>query len=90
MGRSQNSRALLGQRSLQQQGFGLGSVFGGVAASSDDGFKVEAQLMENERQIESIGSLRSVLMPSLSCYAWCFGIRSATCALSKDGFGNIR
>lgn len=59
----EDNRALIRARLrlLQQQGPGLGSVFGRVAASSDDEFRLETQLTENERQIEAICSQQSVL-----------------------------
>ena len=48
-------------RLLQQQGPGLGSVFGSAPASSGEQLKLEAQLLENERQLETIGSVQTAL-----------------------------
>src|ERR1035437_4587409 len=43
-------------RLLQQQGPGLGSVFAMAPANSGELLKLEAQLLDNERQMESLGS----------------------------------
>ena len=48
-------------RLLQQQGPGLGSMFGSAPASSGEQIKLEMQLLENERQIEALGSTQSAL-----------------------------
>ncbi|MBL8413460.1 MAG: hypothetical protein JNM42_03380 [Propionivibrio sp.] len=48
-------------RLLQQQGPGLGSVFGSAPVVSCEKLKLEAQLLENERQLEAIGSPQSAL-----------------------------
>ena len=59
----EDNRALIRARLrlLQQQGPGLGSVFGSAPASSGEQLKLEAQLLENERQLETIGSVQSAL-----------------------------
>jgi len=59
----EDNRALIRSRLrlLQQQGPGLGSVFGSAPATSGEQLRLEAQLLENERQLETIGSLQSVL-----------------------------
>jgi hypothetical protein len=48
-------------RLLQQQGPGLGTVFGSAPASSGEQLKLEAELLENERELEAIGSPQLVL-----------------------------
>ena len=59
----EDNRALIRSRLrlLQQQGPGLGSLFGSAPVCSGEQLKLEAQLLENERQLETIGSLQSVL-----------------------------
>lgn len=59
----ESNRALIQARLrlLQQQGPGLGSVFGNVPARSDDESKLSAELMENERQLEALGRPQSTL-----------------------------
>ncbi len=59
----EDNRALIRSRLrlLQQQGPGLGSVFGAAPAGSGEQLKLEAQLLENERQLETIGSVQSAL-----------------------------
>lgn len=59
----QDNRSLIRARLrlLQQQGPGLGTVFGSAPAVSGEQLKLEAQLVENERQIEAMGSPQSVL-----------------------------
>lgn len=59
----EDNRALIRARLrlLQQQGPGLGSVFGAAPASTSEQLKLEAQLLENERQLETIGSVQSAL-----------------------------
>lgn len=52
-------------RLLQQQGPGLGSVFGTAPLNSGELLKLEAQLLENERQMEALGSLQSALEDEL-------------------------
>ena len=54
-------------RLLQQQGPGLGSVFGSAPGRYEEQLRLEAQLLDNERQIELIGSPRSVLEKELDC-----------------------
>ena len=51
-------------RLLQQQGPGLGSVFEAAPERAEQ-FKLEAQLLENERQMEAFGSSQSVLESEL-------------------------
>ena len=48
-------------RLLQQQGPGLGSVFGAAPVSSGEQLQLEAQLLENERQMEAMGSPQTTL-----------------------------
>lgn len=59
----EDNRALIRARLrlLQQQGPGLGSVFGSAPATSGEQQKLEAQLLDNEGQLEAIGSLQSAL-----------------------------
>ena len=59
----EDNRALIRARLrlLQQQGPGLGSVFGSAPASTGEQLKLEAQLLDNERQLETIGSPQSAL-----------------------------
>lgn len=85
----EDNRALIRARLrlLQQQGPGLGSVFGRVAASSDDEFRLETQLTENERQIEAICSQQSVLDAELESLGAVLRHQSATYASSKSSFG---
>ena len=52
-------------RLFQQQGPGLGSVFGSAPANSGEQFKLEAALLENERQMEALGSPQSALESEL-------------------------
>ncbi len=63
----ENDRALIRARLrlLQQQGPGLGSVFGSAPATSSERLKLEAELLENERQMEEIGSPQSALEAEL-------------------------
>lgn len=56
-------------RLLQQQGPGLGSIFGSAPASTSEQLKLEAELLDNERQIEAIGSTQSILDGELACLA---------------------
>ena len=53
-------------RLFQQHGPGLGTVFGSAPASSER-LKLEMQLIENERQMEAIGSPQSSLNNELEC-----------------------
>lgn len=48
-------------RLLQQQGPGLGTVFGSAPGAAEERAKLEAQLIENERQMEMIGGSDSIL-----------------------------
>ena len=59
----QDNRSLIRARLrlLQQQGPGLGTVFGSAPAVSGELLKLEAQLVENERQMEAMGSPQSAL-----------------------------
>jgi hypothetical protein len=59
----EDNRALIRARLrlFQQQGPGLGSVFGSAPASSGEQLKLEAELLENEQQMEAIGSPQSAL-----------------------------
>lgn len=52
-------------RLLQQQGPGLGSVFGAAPSSSGERLKLEAELLENERQIDALGSHQEALEADL-------------------------
>lgn len=58
-----DNRALIRARLrlLQQQGPGLGSVFGSAPSGSGEQMKLEADLIENERQMEALGSPQSAL-----------------------------
>ncbi len=62
-----DNRALIRARLrlLQQQGPGLGSVFGSAPSNAGEQLKLEAQLIENERQMEAIGSPHSALETEL-------------------------
>jgi len=59
----QDNRSLIRSRLrlLQQQGPGLGTVFGSAPVVSGEQLKLEAQLVENERQMEAMGSPQSAL-----------------------------
>jgi hypothetical protein len=59
----EDNRALIRARLrlLQQQGPGLGSVFGSAPAGSLEQLKLETELLENERQMEAIGSPQSAM-----------------------------
>jgi len=59
----EDNRALIRARLrlLQQQGPGLGSVFAAAPANSGEGQKLAAQLLDNERELEAMGSTQSVL-----------------------------
>ena len=52
-------------RLLRQQGPGLGSIFGSAPVNSGEMLKLEAQLLENERQIEALGNSQSALEDEL-------------------------
>lgn len=60
-------------RLLQQQGPGLGSVFDAAPASTEQ-LKLEAQLLDNERQMEELGSSQSVLENELECLCKVLGV----------------
>ena len=62
-----NNRELIRARLrlLRQQGPGLGSIFGSAPANSGEMLKLEAQLLENERQMEALGSPQSALTDEL-------------------------
>ncbi|MEF8724602.1 hypothetical protein E4Q23_14235 [Candidatus Accumulibacter phosphatis] len=59
----QGSRALMRARLrlLQQQGPGLGSMFGGAPAAASEQARLQAELLENERQLGAIGGSELVL-----------------------------
>ena len=63
----EDNRALIRSRLrlLQQQGPGLGSVFGSAPATSGEQLVLEAELLENERQMEALGSPQSALEAEL-------------------------
>jgi hypothetical protein len=65
----EDNRALIRARLrlFQQQGPGLGSVFGSAPSSSDEQLKLETQLVDNERQMEALGSPQSSLDRELEC-----------------------
>ena len=54
-------------RLLQQQGPGLGSVFGTALANSEKRIELEAELLENEPQVEAFGGAQSSLEAELEC-----------------------
>lgn len=54
-------------RLLQQQGPGLGSVFGTAPANSEKRIELEAELLENEPQLEAFGGAQSSLEAELEC-----------------------
>ena len=54
-------------RLLQQQGPGLGSVFDAAPPVLDEQQKLEAQLLENERQMEELSDSQSGLEEELDC-----------------------
>jgi hypothetical protein len=66
---------LLGSRSLirarlrllQQHGPGLGSMFGADPAAPGEQARLDAELLENERQLEAIGGGESLLASELEC-----------------------
>lgn len=59
----EENRALLRARLrlLQQQGPGLGSLFGAPPANAVEQAKLEAELLANERDFEAIGGIQSIL-----------------------------
>lgn len=54
-------------RLLQQQGPGLGTVFDAAPPVRDEQQKLEAELLENERQMEELGGSQSTLEEELDC-----------------------
>lgn len=54
-------------RLFQQQGPGLGSLFGDVPAAKSEQERLEAELLENERQLQMLGGNESVLEMELDC-----------------------
>ena len=54
-------------RLLQQQGPGLGTVFGNAPDNSAKQKELEAELVENERQLEALGGAQSSLENELEC-----------------------
>jgi hypothetical protein len=54
---------------LQQHGPGLGSMFGEGPAAQSEQARLDAELLENERQLEAIGGNESVLESELECLA---------------------
>ena len=52
-------------RLLRQQGPGLGSVFGAGPQNQEERLKLEMELLENERQMESIGDSEEILEKEL-------------------------
>ncbi|EXI86265.1 MAG: hypothetical protein AW11_03042 [Candidatus Accumulibacter regalis] len=65
----QASRSLIRARLrlLQQHGPGLGSMFGDAPAAASEQAGLQAQLLENERQLEVMGGSESVLEAELEC-----------------------
>lgn len=65
----EDNRALIRARLrlLQQQGPGLGTVFGAAPESVSEQLKLETQLLENEQQLEAIGGPQSSLDNELEC-----------------------
>lgn len=61
LGRSDNLRL------LQQHGPGLGSMFGEAPAAPSEQARLEAELLENERQLVAIGGGESALEAELEC-----------------------
>jgi hypothetical protein len=65
----QGNRSLIRARLrlLQQHGPGLGSMFGEAPAAPSEQVSLEADLLENERQLEAIGGSESALEAELEC-----------------------
>ena len=65
----QGNRSLIRARLrlLQQHGPGLGSMFGEAPAVPSEQARLEAELLENERQLEAIGGSDSALEAELEC-----------------------
>ncbi len=54
-------------RLLQQQGPGLGSMFGSPPEARSEQARLEAELLENERQLQAIGDGETALEAELEC-----------------------
>ncbi len=65
----EENRALIRSRLrlLQQQGPGLGTVFGAAPVAGEEQLRLEAELLDNERQLEEIGSAQDTLDNELDC-----------------------
>lgn len=65
----QGTRSLIRARLrlLQQHGPGLGSMLGEVPAPRSEQARLQAELLENERQLETLGGSESVLEAELEC-----------------------
>lgn len=65
----QGNRALLRARLrlLQQQGPGLGSMFGAPRATCSEQASLEAELLDNERQLAALGGSEATLEAELGC-----------------------
>ncbi len=65
----EGNRALIRARLrlLRQQGPGLRTVFGSAPAWVEEQVRLEAQLLENEREMEAMGSPESALAHELDC-----------------------
>ena len=65
----QGNRSLIRARLrlLQQHGPGLGSMFGAAPAARSEQIRLEAELLENERQLAAIGGSESALEAELAC-----------------------
>ena len=67
----QASRSLIRARLrlLEQHGPGLGSLFGSAPAARSEQARLEAELLDNERQLEALGASESALDAELECLA---------------------
>ena len=65
----EGNRALIRARLrlLQQQGPGLGSMFGAPPAARSEQARLETELLENERQLAAIGGSESALEAEFAC-----------------------
>jgi hypothetical protein len=65
----QGNRSLIRSRLrlLKQYGPGLGSMFGEAPAGHEEQARLEAELQENEKQLEAIGSSEAALAGELDC-----------------------
>jgi len=65
----QENRSLIRARLrlLQQHGPGLASMFGAEPAAKSEQAKLDAELLENERQLEAIGGNESLLEAEFDC-----------------------